>query len=182
MNGQTESQTRNRDANKFSVICTVKQQLLISEFTVPLKIPFQPKSFLVPPFPLHPFLCLLQSSPVHTPCPPQPLSVIPCTPTVTLSLLLSSLVHVSVIPVSPRHPLHGRWLLNGVLCSIYIITSAVTIHEIKSAINILVHEMNCEMYSTYYNNAPVVWISLQFMNLQNKYFYFNSFSHSLFLS
>ena len=101
--------------------------LLISESPVPMKIPFQPLSFLVPP--LHPLpssvhiLCairLLQSSPVHVLSPPQPFSVIPCTPTVTPSPLLSSLVHVSVTPVSPRHPQRSLWLLGEVLCSLYI--------------------------------------------------------------
>ena len=110
--------------------------LLISESIVPMKIPFQPPSFLV--LPLHPLpslvrilcaTCLPQSSPVHVPSPPQPLSVTPCTPTVTPSPLLSSLVHVSVTPVSPRHPLLGRWLLGEVLCSLYIILLAVANHE-----------------------------------------------------
>ena len=63
---------------------------------IQMKIPFQPQSFLVPP--LHPLpspvriLCatrLLQSSPVQVPCRPQPLSVIPCTPSLSLSLFLS---------------------------------------------------------------------------------------------
>ena len=89
--------------------------ILNSESTVPLEIPFPSQSFLVPP--LHPLpspvriLCatrLLQSSPVHVPCPPLPLSV---------------------TPVSPRHPLHGRWLLGEVVCSLYTITLAVTNHE-----------------------------------------------------
>ena len=112
---------------------------------------------------------LLQASPVHIPCPPQPLSVIPCTSTVTLSLLLSSLVHVSVCHLFlPPDPLHSRWLLGEMLCSLYIVILAVTNHEIKSSINILVHinETNFEMYSTYYN----VCISLQFMHLKNTYF------------
>ena len=141
----------------------------------PNEIPFHPHhSLYLPTIPFRPLYvpcatCLLQSSPVHVPCPPQPLSVIPCTPTVTLSLLLSPLVHVSICHLFlPPDPLHSRWLLGEMLCSLYIVILAVTNHEIKSSINILVHinETNFEMYSTYYN----VCISLQFMHLKNTYF------------
>ena len=110
--------------------------ILISESTVPLKIPFLSQSFLVPT--LHPLpspvriLCtpLCSSHPLYmSPVPPSLSLSAPCTPTVTPGLLLSPLVHVSVTPVSHLHPLHGRWLLGEVLCSLYIITLAVTNHE-----------------------------------------------------
>ena len=175
-------------------MCTVKQLLLISESTVPLKIPFQPvipctknspQSLSVPyTYPL----CHLSAPSITCtymciPYPRYPFSAIPCTPNVTPSLLLSSLVHVSVTPVSPviLYTVAGC-SVKCCICSLYKVILAVTNREIKLSINKLVHEMNFEMYSVYYNNAPVVCISLRIMHLQNTYFYFNYLSHSIFLS
>ena len=147
---QTERQTEDRDTNQFSVtcMCTVKQLLLISESTVPLKIPFQPvipctknspQSVSVPyTYPL----CRLSAPSIPCtymciPCPRYPLSAIPCTPNVTPSLLLSSLVHVSVI----LYTVPGC-SVKCCICSLYKVILAVTNREIKLSINKLVHEMN----------------------------------------
>ena len=131
---------------KCSVKCTVKQQYWFQNPLCHWKSPFHPSHPLYLPF----TLCRpLYVSSVPLVCSKHPLYMSPVLPSLSLSppvhplspqVFSCHLLYMSLSPPSPRHPLHGRWLLGEVLCSLYIVILAVTNHEIKSSINIFVHE------------------------------------------